>query len=194
MHGSAEHRFWFYHFVKGFRLIQRRYCFYFTEDNSGKAGRGSLLQLLDLSEDINWPELEFLYRLNSKSKYYFRLNYVKLEDWMNFDAKIDKVFALLCNLNRYSDLLGPTCNLECVSVLETHQFTSFCDGLYLTCFTSYFTSTRHQKNHLKEMDYRRRMGTSRYPEEPPRGKKKKNSQKTFSGEANSSPNNDRPNT
>lgn len=71
-------------------LMTNTCCFHFTEANFGKDGRANLLQLLDLNEEVNWPELESLYRLN-ESVYDYRLNYnVSLEDWMNFDAKVDR--------------------------------------------------------------------------------------------------------
>ncbi|KAH0619134.1 hypothetical protein JD844_018827 [Phrynosoma platyrhinos] len=93
---------------KGYKQCNPRTRNMELEGNFGKAGKGNFLQLLDLNEDINWPELESLYRLN-ESVYDFRSNYnVSLEDWMNFEAKVDRVFALLSNLNRHSDLLGTT--------------------------------------------------------------------------------------
>lgn len=44
--------------------ILNHVCFIFKEDNCGKDGRANLPQLLHLHEDTNWPELEFMYRLN----------------------------------------------------------------------------------------------------------------------------------
>lgn len=56
----------------------------------GRLGGLVSCNCLDLNEEENWPELESLYRLNG-SVYNFRLNCVSLEDWMNFDAKVDRV-------------------------------------------------------------------------------------------------------
>lgn len=77
-----------------------------TEDNCGKDGRANLPQLPHLHEDTNWPELESMYRLNA-NVYDFRKNYnVSLEDWINFEAEIDRMFALVSELNRCSEIMG----------------------------------------------------------------------------------------
>lgn len=80
--------------------------FYFKEDNCGKDGRANLPPPLHLRADTNWPELESMDRLNA-NVYDFRKNYnISLEDWINFGAEIDRMFALVSELNRSSDIMG----------------------------------------------------------------------------------------
>lgn len=77
-----------------------------TEDSCGKDGRANLPWPLHLREDTHWPELESMYRLND-NVCDFRENYsVDLEDWINFEAELDRMFALVSELNTRSEMMG----------------------------------------------------------------------------------------
>lgn len=77
-----------------------------TEDSCGKDGRANLPQVLHLCEDTDWPELESMYRLND-NVCDFRENYtINLEDWINFEAELDRMFALVSELNTCSEMMG----------------------------------------------------------------------------------------
>ncbi|MGH0177298.1 UNVERIFIED_CONTAM: hypothetical protein FKN15_010120 [Acipenser sinensis] len=66
------------------------------EGRFGKDGKAKVF------EHLHWLELETLYRLDEHT-YDFKLNFnVSPEDWMNFRAVVDRMFALLGNFNRHN--------------------------------------------------------------------------------------------
>ncbi|XP_058859684.1 extracellular sulfatase Sulf-2-like isoform X2 [Acipenser ruthenus] len=66
------------------------------EGRFGKDGKAKVF------EHLHWLELETLYRLDEHA-YDFKLNFnVSPEDWMNFRAVVDRMFALLGNFNRHN--------------------------------------------------------------------------------------------
>lgn len=66
-----------------------------TEDSYGMDGKVNSLKLPNLTENINWGELENLYSVD-ESLFEHRHNYsLSLGDWTNYWKDVDRMFALL---------------------------------------------------------------------------------------------------
>lgn len=64
-----------------------------------------------------------------------------LQHWVNFEAEIDRMFALLSELNRSSEIMGNAARNT--GLWNPLLYLLLCFGLYLTCFKRQFTSRRH---------------------------------------------------
>jgi len=120
-------------------LCTKSCLFYFKEDSCGKDGRANLSQVLHLHEDTNWPELESTYRRNENAYDFTKNDSVSLEDWINFEAEVDRMFALVSEL----DAVKLQERLSKIQVSETHYHTCFLLGIipHLCHKAFYFTKT-----------------------------------------------------